>query len=212
MILTFICSLLSIITFYLLKHFILVNDEENNLVTTKKEYIIIPILLIINTIVFLKLFTSTINGLLLSLIIATMFICVYTDYQNKIVYRIYSVLLIILSVLFAIINHNLYFNLNTISTICIMIAIIYVLTKSNCFGIGDALVLIGNDIILSVINPKYFIAEVLLWHFIIAAILMILFNLKEMNWKKLRFKKPIAFVPYIYISTVLISILTLFLK
>ena len=150
--------------------------------------------------------------LLIPIIIGTLFICVYTDWQNKIVYRIYSVLLIGLSVIFAICNYKLYSDINTISAIIMAIIIIYILTIFNCFGIGDALVLVGNDIILSVINNKYFIAEILLWHFIIAALLMIILNLKKMNWKKLRFKNPVAFVPYIYLATMIIGILTLVLS
>ena len=66
--------------------------------------------------------------------------------------------------------------------------------------------------ILSVVNNKYFIAEILLWHFIIAALLMIVLNLRKMNWKKLRFKNPVAFVPYIYLATIMIGVLTLILS
>ena len=117
-----------------------------------------------------------------------------------------------LSIIFAIYNYKLYLDINTISAIIMAIIIIYILTIFNCFGIGDALVLVGNDIILSVINNKYFIAEILLWHFIIAALLMIILNLKKMNWKKLRFKNPVAFVPYIYLATMIIGILTLVLS
>ena len=212
MILNIICSFLSVITFYFFKKLILINDDENNLTTKKREYFIIPILLIISSYVFISIFTGILNNLLIPIIIGTLFICVYTDWQNKIVYRIYSILLIGLSIIFAIYNYKLYLDINTISAIIMAIIIIYILTIFNCFGIGDALVLVGNDIILSVINNKYFIAEILLWHFIIAALLMIILNLKKMNWKKLRFKNPVAFVPYIYLATMIIGILTLVLS
>ena len=212
MILNIICSFLSIIIFYFLKKLILINDDENNLITKKREYFIIPILLIISSYVFINIFTGILNNLLIPIIIGTLFICVYTDWQNKIVYRIYSVSLIALSIIFAIYNYKLYLDVNTISAIIMAIIIIYILTIFNCFGIGDALVLIGNDIILSVINNKYFIAEILLWHFIIAALLMIVLNLRKMNWKKLRFKSPVAFVPFIYLATIIIGVLTLILS
>lgn len=212
MILNIICSFLSIIIFYFLKKLILINDDENNLITKKREYFIIPILLIISSYVFVNIFTGILNNLLIPIIIGTLFICVYTDWQNKIVYRIYSVSLIGLSIIFAIYNYKLYLDVNTISAIIMAIIIIYILTIFNCFGIGDALVLVGNDIILSVVNNKYFIAEILLWHFIIAALLMIVLNLRKMNWKKLRFKNPVAFVPYIYLATIMIGVLTLILS
>lgn len=212
MILNIICSFLSIIIFYFLKKLILINDDENNLITKKREYFIIPILLIISSYVFVNIFTGILNNLLIPIIIGTLFICVYTDWQNKIVYRIYSVSLIGLSIIFAIYNYKLYLDVNTILAIIMAIIIIYILTIFNCFGIGDALVLVGNDIILSVVNNKYFIAEILLWHFIIAALLMIVLNLRKMNWKKLRFKNPVAFVPYIYLATIMIGVLTLILS
>lgn len=203
--------LIGIITFYTCKKIILTYDDEHGLTTQKKEYFLIPLCLFITIISITYIYPDIISKIILSIFSGLLFICVYTDKQTKKIYRFFSYLLILTSVIFALFNYKSYFNLDVITVLFFTIYIIIVLVKNNSLGVGDGFVLIGNYIILVTINKNYFLAELVLWHFIIAVLLMIIFNFKKMQWKKLKFKESIAFVPYIYLSTTLISILTIFL-
>lgn len=195
--------------FLFLRYLIIKNDDENNLKIKKIQEVFIAI----NSICcgFIIHFTNTniFSKILLLIIFALFMICGYTDKQTFMVYRFYSVLLIICSIIFALINYSYYIKQDTLLTTIGACIVYYIFATSNLFGFGDGLVLIANSIIIIFFSVGYFKVETILWHLIAAMLLMIICNLKQMNWKKFRFKKQVAFVPYIYIATLLIITINL---
>ena len=155
---------------------------------------------------------------ILSLIILTILqFCAHTDYKTKFVYRFFNLILVGVSLIFFVVQ--LIMNpiepmrlFSTVATTLIYVLILIVLHKVKTYGTGDVLSLIGNALFIVYVLPsdRFFTIEILLWHYCLAVILLIVMNFTKFNWKQMKLKEEIAFLPQIYLSTVMLMLYFLY--
>lgn len=198
----------SIILFYLLKYLIIKNDNDNGIKEKKIDNFFIILFTVINNLTIHLLDVNVLQQIILTISFSILLICAYTDYKTNFVYRIYSFPYIFINCIYIFTFKSILLNDKYLLALVFYSLIIYVFTVTKCFGKGDTFILVGNSFLLiTLVKNSYFPIEILLWHFIISVILLIILNIRQMDFRKWRFKKPVAFVPYIYLGTLLIIIL-----
>ena len=199
---------IGILLFNYFKNLIMKFDEEHGIIKNKYDNVITTLFSIINSVIIYNFTQNNLIRFVLIISFSVLLVCAYTDLKTNFVYRVYSYLLIMVNLIYLVINKNNIPDLESILTLVFFIIIINVLTIKNCFGKGDSYILIANSLLVITLNQNYYFPiEVILWHFVLSAVLMIILNLKQMNFKTLRFNKPIPFVPYIYLATLIMILL-----
>ena len=159
-------------------------------------------------------------------VLACLCLCVlllnaYCDQKTKLVYRIYNILYIFLCTIYGIasmfllhysIEQTIAIGLTWIGTIIIVLLLSSGKIKIfHTMGLGDGLALIGTSIfLLSFIHQDgYFPVEYILVHFIVATVFMVICTIHKFDFKHMKFKEDVAFLPYIYVSIFITAIIFL---
>lgn len=122
------------------------------------------------------------------------------DYLTHNVYTVLNYITFVISLVFVYLTRGLYIN----PEIIIFIVLNAFLAIFKIYGGGDSELYIAITPFIMINYNDVLI--ILLIDMIIANVIMIIANIKNFDFKKFRFKKEIAFVPYIAISTIMILI------
>lgn len=132
----------------------------------------------------------------------------YIDYKTKNVYSIFNILTIIVGIIYLIYLKNIEVDIN-LTIICVIIYTIFVkvIGYLNLFGDGDTDIFIALAIFISNINMNIFPLVILLVNMILSNVLLIIFNIKLLDFKKGKFKEEIAFAPSIALSSIILILI-----
>lgn len=212
------------ITFCTLYEMVLSNDESaiKTLAANAGEAILTTALLLLNVIFSSEMLETMPLRILSVIYLSILLFNAFCDYKTKLIYRIYSYLFMLVSVIFAgYLLYTKYINEKiTISeitsigiTLVVMILIIFALSTGkikfmHTMGLADGFALVGTSMyLLSIIQvPGMYPVEYILLHFILSSILMIIFSITKFSIKKMKFTELIPFIPYIYVSVFVITV------
>ena len=137
-----------------------------------------------------------------------MIIVGYIDYKTKNVYSIFNWLTIIIGIWFLIYQKSIGIDIS-FTIVCVIIYIIFakLIGYFNMFGDGDTDIFIATSIFVSSISLNTFPLVILLLNMILSNLVLIMFNIKLLDVRKMKFKEQIAFAPSIALSTFILILL-----
>lgn len=175
-------------------------DINNNINNTKKENIInVALIMLVSILLSFKFSDKTyFYYCYLSLYLI---ITAYIDSKTKLIYSIFNYITMIIGITFIINNGNsIEFNL---INVIIYAVIILIFDKMKCFGGGDTELFISISFFMCN-NSNKLPLEIMIANVLLSNTVMIIFNFKNINFKKIKLKEHIAFAPSIAVSTMLI--------
>ena len=201
-----ISLLCGFLMFLYLMHQIEVADPESNLhIYSREEGFGFMIEMLISNILVCIRFTSIIDRIFFMLMFGIMIVHAHTDKKTKTVYRPFNYILWIIGIIYTAIKLILkdFPQANegwkqTLVFIGIFIFIVWIFTFIfHTSGKGDGYMLIGLAFFVSFLSKDTpFISLIItLVFYIIAGILQVIINIKQFQFKKLRFKEKIPFAP-----------------
>jgi prepilin signal peptidase PulO-like enzyme (type II secretory pathway) len=204
MIVVIVFAIIGIAAFFGAIKFIKLNDKTINL-KMEKEIGIMLIILISTTLIYLK-YKFTIDFLFIFYLSIYLIICAYVDKKTMYVYSIFNYFTIIISLIYLISTYNNVYVTKIIIDVIIYIIFSTLMSKLKIYGNGDNEIFIAISLFIAIkfsINPL----EALLVNVIIANIVTIILNYKNINIKKMKLNSRIAFAPSIAISTMIMILL-----
>lgn len=198
-----LCSLL--IFLYLMYQIEIADPESNLHIYSKEEGFVFMIEMLISNILVNIRFTSIIDRIFFMLMFGIMIVHAYTDKKTKTVYRPFNYILWAIGIIYTIVKLILKDMpqadegaKQTLMFIGVFIFIIFMFTfVFHTAGKGDGYMLIGLAFFVSFLSKDTpFISLIIsLVFYIIAGILQVIINIKQFQFKKLRFKDKIPFAP-----------------
>lgn len=189
-----IFTLIGIIAFLGAVSFINKNDKENRIDVNKKGVIAL-IIALSTTLIYIK-YRATVEFYVYFYLSIYLIIVGYIDYKTKNVYSIFNWLTIIIGIWFLIYQKSIGIDIS-FTIVCVIIYIIFakLIGYFNMFGDGDTDIFIATSIFVSSINM------------ILSNLVLIMFNIKLLDVRKMKFKEQIAFAPSIALSTFILILL-----
>lgn len=184
-------------------------DHENGIVITKKNrwYFIISFFLL-PSMLRIK-YGPGIQFYFYSYLVFYLIVCAFVDWQTCHVYDFLHYITIGVGMLYLFLRRN---GTGSIFAVLLHILLFSVLmmvcVKKGVLGGGDGLLLVSISFFL--LNPRHvFGIEVLLINILLANVVFVMTNLRKFNFKKLRMKEQLPFVPSIAISTCVMVLLVI---
>ena len=190
-ILTEIC--LFIAGIYLLNKY----DKEAGIHVNKKEYVIMGLIYAAVEIVLFSFYGYGREFGCHSLILFYMIFAAYIDHKTKRVYRIGSIVFILLSVglFIAVKDMSVYERVER--TVCILIFSMVAIMQGTLgwMGWGDVLTYIGAFFWLGSWKYECMTLELLAVYMLLANVFFLIINIRKFDWKNKRLKEDAAFLP-----------------
>lgn len=201
-----IFTLIGIIAFLGAVSFINKNDKENRIDVNKKG-IISLIITLSTTLIYIK-YKTNVEFYVYFYLSIYLIIVGYIDYKTKNVYSIFNWLTIIIGIWFLIYQKSIGIDIS-FTIVCVIIYIIFakLIGYFNMFGDGDTDIFIATSIFVSSISLNTFPLVILLLNMILSNLVLIMFNIKLLDVRKMKFKEQIAFAPSIALSTFILILL-----
>ena len=201
-----IFTLIGIATFIGAIAFINKNDKENRIDVNKKG-IIALIITLSTTLIYIK-YKANVEFYVYFYLSIYLIIVGYIDYKTKNVYSIFNWLTIIIGIWFLIYQKSIGIDIS-FTIVCVIIYIIFakLIGYFNMFGDGDTDIFIATSIFVSSISLNTFPLVILLLNMILSNLVLIMFNIKLLDVRKMKFKEQIAFAPSIALSTFILILL-----
>ena len=201
-----IFTLIGIIVFLGAVSFINKNDKENRIDVIKKG-IIALIITLSTTLIYIK-YKANVEFYVYFYLSIYLIIVGYIDYKTKNVYSIFNWLTIMIGIWFLIYQKSIGIDIS-FTIVCVIIYIIFakLIGYFNMFGDGDTDIFIATSIFVSSISLNTFPLVILLLNMILSNLVLIMFNIKLLDVRKMKFKEQIAFAPSIALSTFILILL-----
>lgn len=201
-----IFTLIGIIVFLGSVSFINKNDKENRIDVNKKG-IIALIITLSTTLIYIK-YKANVEFYVYFYLSIYLIIVGYIDYKTKNVYSIFNWLTIMIGIWFLIYQKSIGIDIS-FTIVCVIIYIIFakLIGYFNMFGDGDTDIFIATSIFVSSISLNTFPLVILLLNMILSNLVLIMFNIKLLDVRKMKFKEQIAFAPSIALSTFILILL-----
>ncbi|WP_302640428.1 hypothetical protein [uncultured Clostridium sp.] len=201
-----IFTLIGIIVFLGAVSFINKNDKENRIDVNKKG-IIALIITLSTTLIYIK-YKANVEFYVYFYLSIYLIIVGYIDYKTKNVYSIFNWLTIMIGIWFLIYQKSIGIDIS-FTIVCVIIYIIFakLIGYFNMFGDGDTDIFIATSIFVSSISLNTFPLVILLLNMILSNLVLIMFNIKLLDVRKMKFKEQIAFAPSIALSTFILILL-----
>ncbi len=201
-----IFTLIGIIVFLGAVSFINKNDKENRIDVNKKG-IIALIITLSTTLIYIK-YKANVEFYVYFYLSIYLIIVGYIDYKTKNVYSIFNWLTIMIGIWFLIYQKSIGIDIS-FTIVCVIIYIIFakLIGYFNMFGDGDTDIFIATSIFVSSISLNTFPLVILLLNMILSNLVLIIFNIKLLDVRKMKFKEQIAFAPSIALSTFILILL-----
>ena len=212
-----LCIGISSIIFILLNYMIEQTDPESKMHIFKKhQAALVIVCLILQSYIITERFDSLLDQIFFSILASILLMHAHTDYHTKYVYRLFSYFIWIGGFIYSLIkvflckaispDQMLIFFGGTILFILIML--IGSVFTGFIHGKGDGYILVGCALFLQFTTYSDWGVEPILWHYIFSIFFLVIFNIKNMSFKKGKFKKRVPFAPSIYVATLLMIYLT----
>lgn len=172
-------------------------DKEAGIQVNKKEYIIMGLICAAVEIVLFSFYGYGREFGCHSLILFYLIFAAFIDHKTKRVYRIGSIVFILLSVglFIAVKDMSVYERVER--TICILIFSMIVIMQGTLgwMGWGDVLTYIGVFFWLGSWKYEFMTLELLAVYMLFANVLFLIFNIRKFDWKTKTMKEETAFLP-----------------
>ncbi len=201
-----IFTLIGIIAFLGAIAFINKNDNESKIDVNKKGKIIL-IITLSTTLIYIK-YRASVEFYVYYYLTIYLIIVGYIDYKTKNVYSIFNWLTIVTGIGFLIYQKSIGIDIS-FTVLCVIIYIIFAkfIGYFNMFGDGDTDIFIAISIFVSSVNLNTFPLVILLLNMILSNLVLIIFNIKLLDVRKMKFKEQLAFAPSIALSTFILILI-----
>lgn len=201
-----IFTLIGIIAFLGAIAFINKNDNESKIDVNKKGKIIL-IITLSTTLIYIK-YRASVEFYVYYYLTIYLIIVGYIDYKTKNVYSIFNWLTIVIGIGFLIYQKSIGIDIS-FTVLCVIIYIIFAkfIGYFNMFGDGDTDIFIAISIFVSSVNLNTFPLVILLLNMILSNLVLIIFNIKLLDVRKMKFKEQLAFAPSIALSTFILILI-----
>ena len=169
----------------------------------------IDVVIFITTSIFYFKFGFSLNFFFLNLLSYYLIISAFIDYKTMFVYSLFNYFMILMSFIFLVMSYvfNGYrLEINTIIISLIFMIANIIFSKIGAYGNGDTEVYVVLTFFFSIICKENLL-ELLLIDMLLANVLAIILNIKKFDFKKLKFKRKVAFVPYIALATIILCLI-----
>lgn len=172
-------------------------DKEAGIQVNKKEYVVMGLIYAAVEIVLFSFYGYGRAFGCHSLVLFYLIFAAYIDHKTKRVYRIGSIVFILLSVglFIAVKDMSVYERVER--TICILIFSMIVIMQGTLgwMGWGDVLTYIGVFFWLGSWKYEFMTLELLAVYMLFANVLFLIFNIRKFDWKSKSMKMETAFLP-----------------
>lgn len=201
-----IFTLIGIIAFYGAMTFINKFDNENRIDVDKKG--LMSFLIFLSTILLYFKFEASVEFYVYFYLSIYLIITGYIDYKTKNVYTIFNYITIFLGILYLIYQKSIGIDIK-FTIMCVIIYVIFtkIMGYLNSFGGGDTDIFIALSIFVSSINFNTFPLVILLLNMILSNVILVISNIRLVDFKRGRLKEERAFAPSIALSTITIILL-----
>ena len=195
-----------ILLFVVIISFINKHDKENALKVSLREFMTIGLLFTVMQVVLFSFYGYGREFGCHSLILFYLIFAAFIDHKTKRVYRIGSIVFILLSVglFIAVKDMSVYERVER--TICILIFSMIVIMQGTLgwMGWGDVLTYIGAFFWLGTWKYDHITLELLATYMLLANVFFLIINVRRFDWKKKRFKEEVAFLPGMAVAMMII--------
>ncbi len=183
-------------------------DKEAGIQVNKKEYVIMGLIFATVEIVLFSFYGYGREFCCHSLVLYYLIFAAFIDHKTKQVYRIGSMMFILLSVV-------LFLNVKDMSTyervertISILIFCMIVIMQGTLgwMGWGDVLTYVGAFFWLGTWEYKYMTLELLVIYMLLANVLFLIFNIRKFDLRKKTMKEETAFLPGMAVAMVVFDL------
>lgn len=172
-------------------------DKEAGIQVNKKEYVVMGLIYAAVEIILFSFYGYGREFGCHSLILFYLIFAAFIDHKTKRVYRIGSIVFILLSVglFIAVKDMSVYERVER--TICILIFSMIVIMQGTLgwMGWGDVLTYIGAFFWLGSWKYERMTLELLAVYMLLANVFFLIMNIRKFNWKNKRLKEDAAFLP-----------------
>ena len=172
-------------------------DKEAGIQVNKKEYVVMGLIYATVEIILFSFYGYGREFGCHSLILFYMIFAAYIDHKTKRVYRIGSIVFILLSVGLFIAAKDMSVYERVERTVCILIFSMIAIMQGTLgwMGWGDVLTYIGAFFWLGSWKYKCMTLELLAVYMLLANVLFLIFNIRKFDWKNKTMKEETAFLP-----------------
>lgn len=216
--------LIATIVFCFLSYVVETSDPKSGLHKfTKPEVFFYYLILLLGSEIVNLRFEHVVDRIFFMILIAILAYHAYTDSKTNLVYRIFSLWLWGVGVIYIIIKLFI-FQVLVLKPVYILAflggPLIFMVTMllTSCLtgwlhGKGDGYILIGNAMFMQflAVDINVFSIEPILYHYIAAAAFLIITNPKKISFKKARMKNRVAYAPSVLAGTLIVLFITAFL-
>ena len=172
-------------------------DKEAGIQVNKKEYVVMGLIYATVEIILFSFYGYGREFGCHSLILFYLIFAAYIDQKTKRVYRIGSIVFILLSVGLFIAAKDMSVYERVERTVCILIFSMIAIMQGTLgwMGWGDVLTYIGAFFWLGSWKYKCMTLELLAVYMLLANVLFLIFNIRKFDWKNKTMKEETAFLP-----------------
>lgn len=172
-------------------------DKEAGIQVNKKEYVVMGLIYAAVEIVLFSFYGYGREFGCHSLILFYLIFAAFIDQKTKRVYRIGSIVFILLSVGLFIAAKDMSVYERVERTVCILIFSMIAIMQGTLgwMGWGDVLTYIGAFFWLGSWKYKCMTLELLAVYMLLANVLFLIFNIRKFDWKNKTMKEETAFLP-----------------
>lgn len=210
--------------FCFLSYIVETSDPDMKLhIFTKAEIIFYFMLLLLGSTIVNLRFTHVVDRIFFMILLGTLLYHAHTDSKTNQVYRIFSLFLWVVGVIYTLIKlfvfnvvalEPVYLGMFLIGPAVFIIAMFLTSVLSGWLhGKGDGYILIANTFFIQflAIEPGMFTIEPILIHYIIAAVVLVIMNPRKVSFSKAKMKERVAYAPAVFAATLLTILGTAFL-
>ena len=172
-------------------------DKEAGIQVNKKEYVVMGLIYATVEIILFSFYGYGREFGCHSLILFYLIFAAYIDQKTKRVYRIGSIVFILLTVGLFIAAKDMSVYERVERTVCILIFSMIAIMQGTLgwMGWGDVLTYIGAFFWLGSWKYKCMTLELLAVYMLLANVLFLIFNIRKFDWKNKTMKEETAFLP-----------------
>lgn len=210
--------------FCFLSYIVETSDPDMKLhIFTKAEVIFYSLLLLLSSTIVNLRFSNIIDRIFFMILLGTLLYHAHTDSKTNQVYRIFSLFLWVVGIIYVIIKlfvikvvllDAVHLGMFIIGpTIFIIVMFLTSVLSGWLHGKGDGYILIANTFFIQFLAVEIgmFTIEPILIHYILAAVVLVIMNPRKISFSKAKMKEKVAYAPAVFAATLLTIIGTAFL-
>ena len=203
-----------ILLFVVMISFINKHDKENAINVSLREFMTIGLLFTVMQVVLFSFYGYGREFIYHSLSLYYLIFAAFIDYKTQKVYRIGSIGFIFISLLlfFVVKDMSLYEKTERILWIMVFSIISIMQGTLGWTGWGDVFTYIGVFLSLGTWQYGCMTVEVLAGYMLFANLIFLISNIRKFDWKRLRMKAEVAFLPAMAAAMLVMEVLLQYLQ